>query len=285
MGGGSSKRQDPPPGAGSSKRQASQEKPLVSCYQQDAQELRIQKPEERIVRLQPDIHERDTQQAENRRRLTSEILKSTDSLKEISTLISAAESQDVGALQEFLLASAAASDAVQMALGKLVIPAGVPTSCQGYLQTISEAFPRPVHREGDLEREWMEMCREYQATEWEKCAGEWERYAVDAQRPQTAYAAQRAGNAAPDNAEAIDVQRKDTIKNRIAAGWRNADAINYTLLSSVEARGPMAAALASKHTRFAASTYALMDALHSRCSADLLSWYKVLALLVAKHKY
>ena len=221
------------------------------------------KPDERIARLQPNMHERDAQQDENRRRLTGEIVKSTDSLKEISELIRAAENQDICALQEFLLASAAASDAVQMALGKL-IPAGAPTSRQGYLQTISEAFPRPVHREGDLEREWREMCGEHQATERERCAAERPQTAYDSQRPQSAYAAQRAGDAAPDYAEAIDVRMKESIEKRIAGGWRKDHAITYTLLSSVETRGPMADALANKHRRFAASAYALMDALHSR---------------------
>ena len=49
----------------------------------------------------------------------------------------------VGSLRVFLLANAAAEEQAQKALLKLV-NAGVPTSRQGYLQTLPEAFPRPA---------------------------------------------------------------------------------------------------------------------------------------------
>ena len=71
----------------------------------------------------------------------------------------------VGALRHFLLANAAAGAEAQTALFTL-IKAGVPTSRQGYLRSLPEAFARPQHSDAEAEqqqlaRDWDAMCQEY----------------------------------------------------------------------------------------------------------------------------
>jgi len=57
---------------------------------------------------------------------------------------------------------------------------------------------------------------------------------------------------------------KEQIDFRVNDGWLYEHAKNYALLSSVFARGTMARALEKRDARFAASSYALADALNSR---------------------
>jgi hypothetical protein len=147
----------------------------------------------------------------------------------------------VGSLRVFLLANAAAEDQAQKALLKLV-NAGVPTSRQGYLQTLPEAFPRPA------------LCREEAA---KQLALEWTRMCLE-------YTQHTNKNDAPANYEAAIEQYQEQIDFRVGAGWLYEHAKNYALLSSVFARGTMARALEKKDKRFATSAYALADALNSR---------------------
>ena len=122
-----------------------------------------------------------------------------------------------------------------------LIPAGQKTSRMCYLKTLAEAFKRPDPTDGALEREWDQMCSE----------GDGKKFGDE-----------------PLSYEKVqEVTYKNSIKERVDAGWEKAHAINYCLLSSVHARGPMTRALSSKAEKYAHSAYALMDALQSRIDA------------------
>lgn len=112
-----------------------------------------------------------------------------------------------------------------------------------YLKTLSEAFERPPHADGELEREWDLMCKEYQST-------------LTANSPESTLPM-------PSYTE-VQKKYKESIDERKENGWEEIHAINYCLLSSIYARGSMARALAVPDRRYAHSAYALMDALHSR---------------------
>ena len=119
------------------------------------------------------------------------------------------------------------------------------TSRMCYLKTLSDDFKRPDHVDGELEREWDKMCKEYQSLPANS---------RESTLPMPSY---------------TEVQKKykESIDERTESGWEEIHAINYCLLSSIYARGPMARALAVPDLRYAHSAYALMDALHSRRAA------------------
>ena len=168
----------------------------------------------------------------------------------------------VQALREYLVVSTTTADSVQKMLLTL-IPDSVPTSRQGYLQTLPEAFPRPrCFRLGDskerdqalrkeLEGEWMQMCQD--------------RICAESDRKPPSYETART---------CVEGGFKHDIDKRVHnEKWERRHAETYTLLSSVHARGPMARALAQKKSEFAVSAYALMDALRSRVEgASGLKW-------------
>ena len=161
------------------------------------------------------------------------------SLTRIPEFITTAQKDDIHILRQFLLKCSEACGVVQKHL-ETVQEAGKTTSRMCYLKTVSEAFLRPEAEAGRLEKEWDSMCEEYRISNMD------DRQTV------------------PSLAECIRVKYAKSINERIQAGWAEHHAVSYVVLSSVYARGPMAHALEQKDPRFAASAYALMDALQSR---------------------
>lgn len=157
-------------------------------------------------------------------------------------------SDSVTRLRQFLLVSHATSEQVQKIIGGK-IPAGEPTSRQGYLRTVSEVFPRPEITPEILKKEWGEMCAEHE-----------EIHAI-VHTPRTA-SLKRCHDQMLKKCRSSIHERLLTDKVKVA--WKTEHAQNFTLLSSIEARGPMARALAENDRRYAASTYALLDAIQSR---------------------
>jgi hypothetical protein len=159
-----------------------------------------------------------------------------------------ATAADIDWCRKFLLEVGEADRKVQTVLTSEdrpnLIPAGQKTSRMCYLKTLTEAFKRPQPTDGALEREWDQMCSEGDGAKF--------------------------GDAPPSYEEVLE-QYNTSINERIAAGWEEAHAIHYCLLSSVHARGPMARALSKEadkeRDRYAHSAYALMDSLQSRIEA------------------
>ena len=162
-----------------------------------------------------------------------------------------ATASDIEWCRQFLLESSAADMSVQSLTTKL-ISAGHKTSRMAYLKTLAEAFERPKFKDGALESEWDQMCIE------------WEQMCRDSGMSH---------GEAPPSYERIQEDFKKSIRERMEAGWEKAHAINYCLLSSIHARGPMARALskeaAKERGRYAHSAYALMDSLQSRIMAPV----------------
>jgi hypothetical protein len=146
------------------------------------------------------------------------------------------------ALRGYLAASTAAAASVERLLVTL-LPYSPPTTRQGYLQTLPEAFPRPDLKEEDVEKmlkqEWDAMCREH---------------AVQS----------KSVKPPPSYTDAVKFMQVSIDSRVTKEKWDRKDAETYTLLSSVHARGPMSRALASKQASFAASAYALTDVLKKR---------------------
>jgi len=154
-----------------------------------------------------------------------------------------ATASDIEWCRQFLLESSAADMSVQSLTTEL-ISAGHKTSRMAYLKTLAEAFARPKFEDGALEREWDQMCSERDGVK---------------------------DGDAPPSYEKVQEDYKKSIRERIEAGWEKAHAINYCLLSSLHARGPMARALSKEAAQergcYAHSAYALMDSLQSRILA------------------